>query len=161
MLVSQPVSLQPCFLGEADDVERFTGRGGLGSGQFFCGRAALGVGGGDESGQHRESFAGALIHAGLAALQGFCSSYLFGADRRWCRPRAPAGGFFHRPLGDVEIERANHGQGGQTRLTGQDALLPGRGDLGCQPQRIDSWGWCSRSAQNSLPSVPARHCKVT
>src|SRR5205085_5355297 len=59
---------------------------------------------GGQGGQDREAFSGALVHAGLAAAQFLAVDQILAANRARGGPRSPAGGFLHRPLGDVEVE---------------------------------------------------------
>lgn len=75
---------------------------------------AVAVGCGPGKGfQGRETFAGALVHAGFDPLGALGVQGLRFLDRARRRPWPPAGRLLHRPACDVEIERAHrhHQQG--------------------------------------------------
>jgi len=74
--------------------------------ELLCGAAAL-VGGAHQYRQHRQSFAGALVHPSLAVFAFLGSADLGVADRAGSRPLGPSGGIVDSPLGDVEVERSH------------------------------------------------------
>ena len=136
--------------------ELLAGIGRLGGGEPFGAGAGLSLNAGHQGRQGREAFSGALVHPGLAPADLLHPGQVFAAHRRGCRPGTPAGGFLHRPLGDVEVEGADLPELGApvgsqvmglddlsagTCGTGdleQDPLLPGRRDVGSEVQRADS-----------------------
>ncbi len=135
--------------------ERLAVADGLGGGQPLRGGAGLGLDAGHQGGQRGQALPGPLVDPGLAATQLLGPAQVLPADRARGRPRSPPGGFFHRPLGDVQVEGADLAELGppvgprQPGLDGlsvgvdavggldQDALFPGRGHLRCQVQRAD------------------------
>ena len=66
---------------------------------------------GEQRGQDGQPLAGPLVHAGLAAGQLLRVRDLLGPDRAGRGPRPPPGRVVDRPLGDVEVERADGEQG--------------------------------------------------
>ena len=62
------------------------------------------------SGQHRQPFAGAGVHAGLAVPLGLAPVDLLLADRAGRHPRAPAGRVLDGPVGQVQVEGPDRGQ---------------------------------------------------
>ena len=120
-------------------------------------------------GQHRQPFAGPLVHPGLAVGASFLAGQVLGADRARRGPRSPPGRVLHRPLGDVEVEGAHRGQLVQARAGARVTSLisPPAGAAGvlimtrCFQAAATSAGrcsesmpgwWSSRSRQNSPPS---------
>src|SRR5262249_5759279 len=118
-------------------------------------RAALGDGSGEDR-QDGEAFAGAGVHAGLAASFVLAPADLLAADRAGGDPRSPAGRVLDGPVRQVEVEGPDRGQalavvdprdGDLGWLAagspdgfgyGAEPLLPGGGDVGGQAQAVDA-----------------------
>ena len=138
--------------GRAGGGEHLAGWGLLGGREQLDGAGSFGRHPGDQGRQHRQSFAGAGVHAGLAVQAGLLVGGVAGADRTADRPRPPAGRVVVGPLGQVEVEgpyRGQHAAPVQPRpgdlavvpgglRAGEHPLLPRRGDVAGQLQRVDA-----------------------
>ena len=118
--------------------EQLSGRDLLTGAEQGLSVAAPAVGGCDEHRQHGQPFAGAGVHARLAAALGLAPVDLVLADRAGRDPRRPAAGVLQRPLGQVEVERPDRGQAfAVAESLGFDldplAVSGDRGGLGAQP----------------------------
>ncbi len=138
---------------------------GLASGlQQPSGRLAPVVDGARQDREDRQPFAGARVHACLAAAFELALADLLLADGAGSNPRGPSARIFDRPLGQVQVEGTHRRQAlpvadpfdGDDRLlagAGRDGL--GLGPLALLPSISDLAGqvgwWCSRSCQNCLP----------
>ena len=135
------------------------------------GGGALGVGPGDQGGQHRQPFPGPLVHPGLALGAVFLVGGLAGADRAAHRVRPPPGRVLVGPFGDVEVEGPDRGQhaapvqpgghrlralaitGERRRGPGHHALFPGRGGIAGQLEG-------ARCRDGGLPGRPRTACRA-
>jgi hypothetical protein len=138
-----------------DDLAGRCRHGGL---QVAGGRVPAVGRGACEDGQDGQPLAGPLVHPGLAPPAFLGPVDLGVADRARDCPLRPASGLLHGPLGDVEIERPDAYQlvlgvdpragddgfapvgAGDAAFDGQQAFLPGAGDLRRQLQRADARG---------------------
>jgi hypothetical protein len=107
-------------------------------------------------GQDGQAFTGALVNTGLASGGLLAVRDLTDLDRARLRPWPPPGRLVRGPLCDVEVEGTHDRQAvrgtlaraadldraavgvAPTRGLGSDALLPRRGHLGVQAQRVDA-----------------------
>lgn len=96
--------------GLAGGGEGVPGIGVLSGMQQCSGRRAAPVDRADQYGEDGQAFAGAGVHAGLAAPYELAVADLVLADRTRHDPLRPAGRVLDRPLGEVEVEGPHAGQ---------------------------------------------------
>ena len=152
--------------------EQLAGLGALGRGEQFGGAVAFGGHPGDQGGQHRQPFAGALVHPGLAVGAVLLVRDVAGADRAAHRPWRPTGPGRRRPTrrcrGRTPAPRtarcarpAAARSAGPARRPGRSVgagaghhpLLPGRGDLAGQLA-------ASRCRDGGPPGRPRTACRA-
>ena len=123
----------------AGDGEQFAWAGVPGRVKTPGGLAAGLVHRGGQGGQDRHALTGPLVHPGLALPVLLLAGQVFVPDRAGRRPLSPPCRILHRPLGDVEVERAHDGQvvqRAQARAADLGDLAgagPGQGCLGGDP----------------------------
>ena len=113
-------------------------------------------GGAGQDGQHGQPLPGPGVHPGFAAAHELPPGQVFWPDRPGRHPRAPPGGIFQGPFGQVQVEGPDAGQdveiaeplhrdrgpltraGGGCLGPGRQSLLPAGGGLAGQAQRADA-----------------------